>query len=304
VSADESALWRAPEEHVLFGDVFEASWLLDILVRDDTQLIGGGELAGHLVAKLGKWMHADLPAEPVDLYSAMFPLKEADRYALAHASYLPDTDSHCAILVSDSCLAATALVQGRAKRSVSGRLLFAPVRGATAEDYNKLQNDVDFGRLPLPAHESLPAHPVAELRQCFMVDAIHLKAHTDARVLACTEELGETLEAHWTAYAARRGPVAYERNTLKLAYLLAGGRQPEQADEEVADTIAEVLDCAWALEGAGLEDVSASEEAVRLDGADAARHAAERLDDIIDRLHELAELATQSAQALATRRPG
>lgn len=302
MSAGEDALWREPQEHVLFGDVFEASWLLDIFVRDDTQLIGGGELAGHLVVKLGKWMSTDLPEEAVGLYSPTFPLKEADRYALAHASYLPDADVHHAILVSDSCLAATALVQRRIKRSVSGRLLFAPVRGATAEEYEKLQNEVDFGRLPLAAHDALPEHPVAELRQCFMVDAVHLKAHTDTRVLACTEALGETLEAHWTAYAARRGPVAYERNTLKLAYLIAGGRPPEEADEAVSDTLAEVLDCAWALEGADLEAVALSEEVVRVNGADAAEHTGQRLDDLIARLQELADLAAQSAQALANRR--
>jgi len=302
VSAGEDALWREPEEHVLFGDVFKASWLLDIFVRDDTQLIGGGELAGNLVAKLGKWTNTDLPAEAVGLYSPSFPLKEADRYALAHATYLSDADVHHAILVSDSCLAATALVQGRANRSVSGRLLFAPARGVSAEEYDKLQTEVDFGRLPLPAHVALPDCPVAELRQCFMVDAVHLKAHTDARVLACTEELGETLEAHWNAYAARRGPVAYERNTLKLAYLLAGGQPPEEADEAVTDTIAEVLDCAWALEGAGLEAVSASEKAVRFDDEDAAAHAAQRLDDLVGRLRELSHLAADSADALSARR--
>lgn len=302
MSAGEDALWREPEEHVLFGDVFKASWLLDIFVRDDTRLIGGGELPGNLVVKLGRWMNTDLLEQPIGLYSPSFPLKEADRYALAHASYLPDVDVHHAILISDSCLAATALVQGRAKRSVSGRLLFAPVRGATAEDYDKLNNELDFGRMPLPAHEALPEHPVAELRQCFMVDAVHLKSHTDARVLACAEELGENLEAHWNAYAARRGPVAYERNTLKLAYLLAGGQPPEEADEAVSDTIAEVLDSAWALEGAGLEAVSASEEAVRFDGGDATAHVAQRLDDLIARLREVAELAANAADALSSRR--
>jgi hypothetical protein len=154
----------------------------------------------------------------------------------------------------------------------------------------------------LPAHKALPEHPVAELRQCFMIDAVHLKAHVRARVLACAEELAETLEARWSAYAARRGPVAYERNTLKLAYLLAGGQAPAEADEAVSDTIAEVLDCAWALEGAGLEEVSASEEAVRLEGEDAARHSTQRLDDLIERLRVLSELAARSADTLATRR--
>jgi hypothetical protein len=302
MSAGEDTPWRDPEEHVLFGDVFAADWLLDIFVRDDTRLIGGGELPANLVPKLGKWMNTELPAEPIGLYSPVFASKEVDRYALSHASFLPDADVHHAILVSDSCLAATALVQGRAKRSVSGRLLFAPVRGVCETDYDKLQGEVDFGRLPLPGHATLPDYPVAELRQCFMADAIHLKAHTDARVLACTEGLAETLGAHWTAYAARRGPVAYERNTLKLAYLLAGGQQPEEDDERVTDTIADVLDCAWALEGAGLEAVSAAEEAVRLDEEPAREHVAQRLDDLVARLRELSVLAARSAEALSERR--
>lgn len=72
-----------------------------------------------------------------------------------------------------------------------------------------------------------------------MVDAVHLEAHTGARVLACTERLAESLEAHWNAYATRRGPVAYERNALKLAYLLAGGQRPEEADEAVTEPVGE-----------------------------------------------------------------
>lgn len=51
---------------------------------------------------------------------------------------------------------------------------------------------------------------------------------------------------------------------------VAGGQRPEEADEAVTDTIADVLDCAWTLEGAGLEEVSVSEEAVRLDKEPAA----------------------------------
>ncbi len=299
---DEDPPWRAPEEHVHFGDVFKAPWLLDIFVRGDARLLGGDELAGNLVVKLGKWMKVDLPAEPIDLYSPSFAPKEADRYALAHASYLPDAETHHAILVSDSCLAATALVQGRVKRSVFGRLLFAPVREVTDETYEKLSSaNVDFGRMPLPAHNELPANSVAELRQCFMVDAVHLKEHTKDRVLACTERLAETLEARWTAYVSRRGPVAYERSTFKLAYLYAGGKEPGDAELGVTDTIADVLDAAWVLEGAALENVSASEEAVRFGEADATEQASQRTDDLVSRLRELAELAVTSADALEGR---
>jgi hypothetical protein len=43
-------------------------------------------------------------------------------------------------------------------------------------------------------------------------------------------------EAHWNAFATRRGPVAHERDTLELAFLLAGGKQSERVHEIVADT--------------------------------------------------------------------
>lgn len=299
---DEDSPWREPEERVLFGDVFAAPWLLDLFVRDDTALIGGGELPENLVPKLGNWMGVQLPAEAVGLYSPAFPPKEKDRYALAHASFLPDAEVHHALLVSDSCLTATSLVQRRVKRSVSGRLLFAPVRSVPQEEWDRLQAEADYGRFPLPPSETLPPRAVAELRQCFMVDAVHVKAHADARILGCEAELAEGLEAQWNAYAARRGPVAYERNALKLAYLLAGGKQPTASDEVVTDTIAEVLDCAWVLEGADLEDVSEAEEAVRLGDARAEDFTHELLDGLIARLRELSELAARSAAALAERR--
>ncbi len=83
---------------------------------------------------------------------------------------------------------------------------------------------------------------------------------------------------------------------------MAGGRRPEEADEAVTDTIADVLDCAWTLEGASLEGVSASEEAVRLDKEPAGEHVAQRLDDLVARLRRLSELATRSADALSALR--
>ncbi len=80
--------------------------------------------------------------------------------------------------------------------------------------------------------------------------------HVDERVLSCDAELADGLETQCNAYTARRGPVGYERNALELGYLLAGGKQPAVSDEAVTGTVAEVLDCAWVLEDADLEDVS------------------------------------------------
>ena len=292
--------WREPEEHVLFGDVFAAPWLLDLFVREDAALIGGGKVPASLAPKLGKWMGVQLPAAAIEIYSQAFTAKEQDRYAVAHASFLPDASTHYAILVSDSCLAATSLVQGREKRSVSGRLLFAPVRGIPDAEWDALEGGADFGRFRLPPSDELPERAVVEVRQCFMVDAVHVKRHINTRVCACGPELAKELEAQWNAYAARRGPIAYERNALKLAYLLAGGQQSAPADEAIADTVAATLDCAWALEGADLENVSEAEEAVRLGGEQAEAHMPQLRGDLIARLRELSKLAETSADALAS----
>ena len=290
-----------PAADVRFGDIFEGSFFLDIFARADTELMGGGVVPPHLVPKLGSWMHETLEAGDLDLFSPGFTPRQADRYALAHASFLPETCTHRAILISDSCVAATALAQGRKQRSVAGRLLFAPVRVVEEEKWEELVFDVDFERFPLVPDDRLPDNSVVELRHPFMVDARDIKDCAHGRIASLSPDLAEELEAHWNACAARRGPRAYDRNTLKLAVLLAGGTQPEEEHEVVGDAVAAVLDSAWALEGSDLEDVSEAEEAVRLSGADPELLTPPLLERLEERLRELAEFARRAADALAAR---
>jgi hypothetical protein len=132
-----------------------------------------------------------------------------------------------------------------------------------------------------------------------MVDARDVKKHVGARIATLRPELAEELEAHWNGYATRRGPRAYSRNTFKLASLLSGGGQPGKNEERVADTIADALDCAWALEGSDLEDVSEAEEAVRLARGDATMLTPPLTKRLVDRLRDLAELAKTAADGLA-----
>jgi hypothetical protein len=291
-----------PVGDVLFGDIFESAFFLDLFARADTVFMGGGAVPPHLVPKLGSWMNEKLEEGDLDLFSPGFTPKQANRYALGHASFFPDADAHRAILISDSCLAATALAQGRQKRSVSGRLLFAPVRGVEQAVWEGLAEDVDFERFPLPPDDRLPQHSVVEFRHSFMVEARAIKDHSGARTASLTPELTEELEAHWAAYSTRRGPRAYERNTFKLAVLLAGGERPEEADEMVGDAIAAVLDLAWSLEGSELEDVSDAEQAVRLMGDNPGELSPPLLERVEQRLRGLARAAQQAAEGVAARR--
>ena len=261
--------------------------------------MGGGPFPSTLAPRLGKWMHHQLQQGPIDIYSPSLPPKQEDRVALAHASFLPDAETHRAILISDSCLTSTALAQGRQRRSVGGRLLFAPLTVVPEEKWQELVETEDFERFPLPQDERLPTGSIAELRNCFMVDARDVKKHAGARIASPSRQLADELDVHWNAYAARRGPRAYTRNTFKLASLLSGGDQPGEDEERAADAIADALDCAWALEGSDLEDVSEAEESVRIASGNAATLTPPLAECLIDRLHELAQLAKTAADELA-----
>lgn len=296
--ADEPG-YQQPADDVGFGDIFSAHFLLDLFAREDTTLLGGGTLPANLTPKLGKWLGGELDAEEAVVLSVRLPPKQTDRYALAHASLGPP-EPRLAILVSDSCLAATALAQGRQKRSPSGRLLFAPVNPVDEETWQPLVDNIDFERMALPPIEGVDGHLVAELRHVFMVDAVHLHRHLELRVASCNAALAESLEEYWNGYATRRGPLSYERNLLKLAWLLSGaqGDHIQEQMQQRVDLLAAALDLAWQLEGADLEDISDVEETVRVSGANVAEDLPAVRDTLIGRLEELAQAAAEAAHAL------
>jgi hypothetical protein len=292
--------YTAPETDVLFGDVFEATFLRDVFVREDTALMGGGELAPNLATKFSKWIGHSLNSEsPVGVYSPALAPKPETRFALAHATFVAPEESVRAIVISDSCLIATALVQGRQQRSVAGRLLFAPLSVVSKDKWQALSENPDFGRFPLPADKRLPEYSVIELDSCFMVDARDVKAHVDARIVSLSEPLAEALEVQWNAFATRRGPLAYERNTIKLASLLAGGGQPQEKQQFAVDAIADALDLAYRIEGADLEAVSTAEEEVRLAAGSVEQLTPPLKAELVSHLRELASLATDAADKLS-----
>ena len=295
----EGPHYADPADNVVFGDIFRAPFLRDIFVRGDATPLGGGELPANLANKFGRWMGLDLPQAPLGVYSAAIPAKPEDRFALGHASLQAEGQVPLAILVSDSCLTATNLVQGRQKRSVAGRLLFAPLSTVDEDKWEGLVEAQDFGRFPLPNDDRLAAWSVAELASCFLVDSRSVKAYASSRLFSLSPELSEELEVHWSAYAARRGPRAYERNAFKLAFLLAGGADPEEAEEDLTDALAEVLDLALIIEATDLEAVSWAEEQVRLLGKDARQVTPRLVADLVEHLNELSRLAGTAAEALS-----
>ncbi len=297
----EGPHYTDPATDVVFGDIFAAPFLRDVYVRSTTALMGGGMLPANLAIKLGKWIGQQLPEANIGLYSPAFTPKPGARFALAQATFLPAAATPRAILVSDSCLTATALAQGRTQRSVGGRLLFAPLSVVEPERWEGLVRSEDFARFPLPADERLPGGSVAELGACFMADARDVKAHIDDRIASLSPPVAEELEIHWSAYAARLGPRAYGRSTLKLASLLSGGGEPGNDEQDLADAVAEVLDLAHFIEGQDLEDVSAAEENVRLSGGNAAQLTPPLVRNIIEHLRELSGLAAAAADSLSSR---
>lgn len=152
-----------------------------------------------------------------------------------------------AILLSDSCTVDTALGTERGRRA-QGRLLFAPIVPATEPQIVKLQTRRVFGRFPLPKDTDRHfAGGVAELRDCFMVDARAVRVAD--RFLTLSDLAAEDLEAAWDACATRRGPHVVEHNVARLAGSLSEGEGASQDDFDAVEMVAETLIAAWRLEG-------------------------------------------------------
>lgn len=94
---------QAAENEVIIRDMFSAEFLLDIFARADTTLLGGGTLPANLTPKLGKWLGGELAAEEAVVLSDRQLPKQADRFALAHASLGP-AQPRLAILVPTAAL--------------------------------------------------------------------------------------------------------------------------------------------------------------------------------------------------------
>lgn len=255
-----------PCAEVSFGDIFSATFLHDVYLRSDAQLLGTRDVP----AKHGGGL----------AYSPSFGRNR--EYVLAHGARCQ------AILITDNCVIDTALGRDGAARGPRGRLLFAPILPMPAED----RSTNAFGRFPIPEAPDVEGG-IAELRRCFMVDARDVADNAGARLASMASELAEELEIRWNAYAARRGPLAALRNAEKLASLLAraaGRTALGESDLEAARSLAEAVTASWKLEGRYLEAAAGAFDSGAAGGTEIAAVAVA--------LRELAARAEQAAQIL------
>ena len=289
-------MWTTPATDAFFGDVFQADFLLDTYVRSGAAPLGRGQLSATQAAKLARL--TGVASGNVAIYSPSFGGDEG--LALTRASAVSGT----AMLVSDSCAVATALAQGREKRSVAGRLLFAPVVVAPdPRQWQRLAETVDFGRMAMEPHDGWPEGAIVELRYCFMADARDIKLNLAKRLATLTPDGADEVAARWSAFSTRRGPHAYELSTTKLAHVLAAPGTGGVTDEHFAagDAVAEALDAAWTLEGGALEEVVDCYAALG-EGEAPPADADQALDVVVAKLRDLAALATQAADAVQAMR--
>jgi hypothetical protein len=283
-------VYRVPgEDPISFGDIFEGEHLIDVHAKLETRPLGGGDTprvtTERILKKFNRPLTGSDPEVPV--YSPALPPLAESFHALAFGGKRMKEDGPLrAILISDSCAVDTALGDERGRRP-QGRLLFAPIVSATKAQITKLEETGVFGRFPLPAADEPPfAGGVAELRDCFMVDARDVRR--DDRILTLTDDAADDLEAAWDACVLRRGPHAVAHSVAKLARALAGEDGNPEDEAEKVEVIIEALIVAWRLEGGVLRaaaDSRALEPAV--------------IQQIVDELKELEKLARAAHERLA-----
>ena len=265
-----------------FGDVCRADFLHDVFVREDAHLLSRETTTAEFARKRG-W--GDTPI------SYFIPLEaSSDGLVLAHGSRVP-----LAICLSDDC--AIESVFGRGERPTGGRLLFAPLDVATADDIKALRAAPSYGRFELAADETVSESHIAALRRCFMVDARALEPLLGTLVAySTTDDTRDALASQWAGYACRRGPLVVEDNLEKFAELMLAHGLEEADAIRLGNSLAAVAGAAWGYEGGGLESAGQT--------ADSSGDPRPVLDDLTVRLDQLHALIEPALKAVAQARAG
>jgi hypothetical protein len=290
--APSLVVYRSPDERVSFGDIFESDYLIDIHVDSNTSALGGGPMDRRVAERIAKQNNLSLTDDESERILVYTPAMQQhrDRFdVLGRGTTMKLTTPNRGILLTDSCAVDTALVVDRDGRRKRGRLLFAPVVPARDDDVDRLTEKPVWGRFPLPRADSFDGGAVAELRYCFMVDVRDVCA--EHRILALDEEAADELEVAWNAYALRRGPLATERNAVKLEASLPGTSDDPSHADGPTEMIEEALNVAWRLEGTLSE------------AAETAEFDIDKLNHLAADLKELEEAARIAHERLSNVRP-
>jgi hypothetical protein len=273
-----------PRDEVLFGDIFEAPYLFDVHLQGDAARLTSGEFPPKAP------LDGTFFAEPSSKLALSGDVVRAhgrsgrERQGREHRDtvHLPGR----ALLVSDDCLIPTAYGNRPDRSRANGRLLFAIITPAEADDAAAVADGSNFSRFGLPAASVLKDSGIAELKNVFLVRA--RDADPAHRIAALDDAARNALDKRWNAFICRRGPEASRQNAEKLRTLLvaAGAHNHDEAVERLWQT----LDLAWEFEGRTMRAVSDAAEAVAVLEPSLTR--------VIEDLRGIAVLAAEAARLL------
>jgi hypothetical protein len=280
-------MYVAPRADVLFGDVFEASYLYDVHLQGDAARLTQGQFPK--AAPLS----GNFYTEPSDKLPLNGDVVRAHGRSGREVQGREHRDSHDlpgrAVLLSDDCHIPTAYGHRPDRTQARGRLLFAIVIPADGDEIREVARSANFGRFALPAAELLVEGGIAELRRTFLVRARDV--HPDHRIVSLDEKARSRLERRWNAHVCRRGPEASLQNARKVGRLLAGDSEPTPEQVAAVERLWHTLDLAWDFEGRTMRAASEALEAGL--SADAP------LSQIVADLEGLSVLASEAARLLA-----
>lgn len=281
-------MYISPRGEVMFGDIFEGAYLFDAHLDEDAIRLGRAEFPPK--AKIqGTFYSGSIPVNADVVLAHGRSGRETDGRGRPESLRLPGR----AILISDDCHILTAYGDrpGREhdRLRARGRLMFAPIYGASDEAIEKVRAGATFGRFALPAHRLLGGMGgIAELRRTFLVAA--RAADPQDRIASLDDAARRRLEMRWNAFACRRGPEASLEHVKKLGLILSRKGEGEEV-EKVAAAVGQALVAGWELEGHIMRDVAAAQE-----------HASEEdaaIEATVRQLRELAAASDQAAGVLA-----
>ncbi|HEY5195588.1 MAG TPA: hypothetical protein VIJ51_01015 [Solirubrobacteraceae bacterium] len=273
-------MYVKPRPEVLFGDIFEAPYLFDVHLQGDAVRLATAAFPPK--APLTGAFYAE-PSEKLPLAGDILRAhgrsgREREGREHRDTMNLPGR----ALLLSDDCHIPTAYGNRPDRSGGRGRLLFAIITPAEADDVAASAGGTNFSRFGLPAGHGLAEPGIAQLKNLFLVRALGVDpAH---RLASLDADGRDALDKRWNAFICRRGPEASQQNAEKLGTLLAG------AGATAVEKLWQTLDLAWEFEGRTMRAVS--------DAAEAHTDPGSSLAQVIQDLRGISALAGEAARLL------
>lgn len=254
-------MFRAPtddEQRELdyrFGDIFEAPWIFDLVLRRDSVPVSLQQVPGRPEQQA-------FYAQDISTIRGQrsYPKDRVIAHADGEGLAIGHGNGALAVIVSDTCDIAEAV---RAKR---GRLTLAALAKLPpeGEERDKALATLAFDRYPASPQPEIDFDGgVIEFQQTFSIMTKDL-VEAATRVLTIDDDrVRQLVHYRWSAHATRHGPVAAADGALKLAKLLTANGDPERAktlrldraapidpvDLSIVEPLKDLLLIPWLLEG-------------------------------------------------------